>query len=111
MNPLRRRDRMSERDRDGRRGVRRAVVLMPNGLTLFNLFCGIYAIILAVHGRVSEAPGFIVLGGIADALDGRVARATGTGSRFGEELDSLVDAISFGFAPALIVYLGRPVAS
>ena len=50
---------------------------------------------------------FIVLGGIADTLDGRVARATGTGSRFGEELDSLVDAISFGFAPALIMYLRR----
>ena len=105
MNPLRR-----SRSRDGshRRGVRRAVVLMPNGLTLFNLFCGIYAIVLALHNRIAEAPGFIVLGGIADALDGRVARATGTGSRFGEELDSLVDAISFGFAPALIVFLARP---
>jgi CDP-diacylglycerol--serine O-phosphatidyltransferase len=45
-----------------------------------------------------------VFGGILDALDGRVARATGTGSRFGEELDSLVDAISFGLAPALIMY-------
>jgi CDP-diacylglycerol--serine O-phosphatidyltransferase len=91
-----------------RQGVRRAVVLMPNGLTLFNLFCGIYAIILAIRGDFGAAPGFIVLGGIADTLDGRVARATGTGSRFGEELDSLVDAISFGFAPALIVYLGLP---
>jgi len=81
---------------------------MPNGLTLFNLFCGIYAIILATRKEFGIAPGFIVLGGIADTLDGRVARATGTGSRFGEELDSLVDAISFGFAPALIVYLGLP---
>jgi CDP-diacylglycerol--serine O-phosphatidyltransferase len=94
----------------GRRGVRRAVVMLPNGFSLFHLFCGIYAIILALHDQIAAAPGFIVLGGIADALDGRVARATGTGSRFGEELDSLVDAISFGFAPALIVYLGRPVA-
>jgi CDP-diacylglycerol---serine O-phosphatidyltransferase len=89
--------------------VKRAVVLMPNGLTLFNLFCGIYAIMLALRGDMATAPGFIVLGGIADTLDGRVARATGTGSRFGEELDSLVDAISFGFAPALIVYLGTPL--
>ena len=96
------------RMRDGkqrRQGVRRAVVLMPNGLTLFNLFCGIYAIILAIRGQFAAAPAFIVLGGVADTLDGRVARATGTGSRFGEELDSLVDAISFGFAPAMIVYL------
>lgn len=90
------------------RGVRRAVVLMPNGLTLFNLFCGIYAIILAMRGDFAAAPAWIVVGGIADALDGRVARATGTGSRFGEELDSLVDALSFGFAPALIMYLELP---
>src|SRR4051812_10739955 len=96
------------RGSDERRGVRRAVVLMPNGLTLFNLFCGIYAIVLAIRGEIGSAPTFIVLGGIADVLDGRVARATGTGSRFGEELDSLVDAISFGFAPALIMYLGMP---
>jgi CDP-diacylglycerol--serine O-phosphatidyltransferase len=79
---------------------------MPNGLTLFNLFCGVYAIVLAIRGDIASAPTFIVLGGIADVLDGRVARATGTGSRFGEELDSLVDAISFGFAPALIMYIG-----
>src|ERR1041385_5711992 len=91
-----------------RRAVRRAVVLLPNGLTLFNLFCGIYAIILAIRGEFATAPAFIVLGGIADTLDGRVARATGTGSRFGEELDSLVDAISFGFAPAVIMYLEMP---
>ncbi len=82
--------------------------MMPNGLTLANLLCGIYAIILSIRGEFAAAPGFIVLGGIADMLDGRVARATGTGSRFGEELDSLVDAISFGFAPALMVYLGLP---
>jgi CDP-diacylglycerol--serine O-phosphatidyltransferase len=94
--------------RPRRRGVRRAVVLMPNGLKLFNLFCGIYAIVLAIRGEFASAPGFIVLGGIADTLDGRVARATGTGSRFGEELDSLVDAISFGFAPAMLVYLELP---
>lgn len=96
------------RDPARRRGVRRAVVLMPNGLTLFNLFCGIYAIVNAVRGDLAAAPMFIVLGGIADVLDGRVARATGTGSRFGEELDSLVDAISFGFAPAFIMYMGMP---
>lgn len=89
--------------------MRRAVVLMPNGLTLINLMCGIYAIILALNGRFADAPLYIVLGGIADTLDGRVARATGTGSRFGEELDSLVDAISFGFAPALIVYSATPL--
>ncbi len=84
--------------------VRRAVVLLPNGFTLFNLFSGIYAIVLASRGRFGTAAFFVVLGGVADSLDGRIARATGTGSRFGEELDSLVDAISFGLAPALIMY-------
>ena len=91
-----------------RKVVRRAVVMTPNGLTLLNLFCGVYAIILGIRGEFMKAPMFIVLGGIADVLDGRVARATGTGSRFGEELDSLVDAISFGLAPALLMYLEQP---
>src|SRR3954469_13521858 len=91
-----------------RQGVRRAVVFLPNGFTLGNLFCGIYSIVLSARGNYDLAVRFVVIGGIADALDGRVARATGTGSRFGEELDSLVDAISFGFAPALIMYMGTP---
>jgi CDP-diacylglycerol---serine O-phosphatidyltransferase len=87
-----------------RQGVRRAIVLLPNGLTLINLFCGIYSIVLAARGNYDLAVRLIVLGGVADVLDGRVARATGTGSRFGEELDSLVDAISFGLAPAMIMF-------
>lgn len=82
----------------------RAVVLLPNGATLLNLFFGIFAIVAASRGRLSQAALFVVLGGVADALDGRIARATGTGSRFGEELDSLVDAISFGLAPAMLMY-------
>jgi CDP-diacylglycerol--serine O-phosphatidyltransferase len=87
-----------------RQGVRRAVVLLPNGLTLINLFCGIYSIVLAARGNYDLAVRFVVFGGVADALDGRVARATQTGSPFGEELDSLVDAISFGLAPAVIMF-------
>jgi CDP-diacylglycerol--serine O-phosphatidyltransferase len=93
-----------KRRRFRRPEVRRAVVLLPNGFTLFNLLCGIYAMVLAARGRYGTASFFVVLGGVADSLDGRIARATGTGSRFGEELDSLVDAISFGLAPALIMY-------
>ena len=87
-----------------RQGVRRAVVFLPNGFTLFNLFCGIYSIVLSARGNYDLAVRFVVIGGFADALDGRVARATNTGSRFGEELDSLVDAISFGLAPAMIMF-------
>jgi CDP-diacylglycerol--serine O-phosphatidyltransferase len=87
-----------------RRPLRRAVIYLPNGFTLFNLFCGIFAIVLSSRLAFGKAALFVFLGGIADALDGRVARATGSGSRMGEELDSLVDAISFGFAPAMIMY-------
>ena len=92
------------RTRLPRPDVRRAVVLLPNGFTLANLFFGIFAIVSASRGNYSGAGVYVVLGGICDALDGRVARVTRTGSRFGEELDSLVDAISFGLAPALIMY-------
>ncbi|MFN2564490.1 MAG: CDP-diacylglycerol--serine O-phosphatidyltransferase [Gemmatimonadaceae bacterium] len=84
--------------------VRRAVVLFPSGLTLANLFFGVFAIIAASRGHLQQAGWYVVLGGICDAFDGRVARATNTGGRFGEELDSLVDAITFGLAPALIMY-------
>ena len=84
--------------------MRRAVILFPSGLTLFNLFFGIFAIITAARGDFRKAGIFVLLGGICDALDGRVARATNAGSQFGEELDSLVDAISFGLAPAMIMY-------
>jgi CDP-diacylglycerol--serine O-phosphatidyltransferase len=87
-----------------RRHLRRAAPALPNGLTLGNLFFGIFAIIAASRQNFNTAVWCIVAGGVCDAFDGAVARATRTGGRFGEELDSLVDAISFGFAPAMIVY-------
>ena len=91
--------------RDSRpRVLRRGVVVLPSGLTLANLFCGVFAIVSASRGQFDLAGFLVVLGGCADALDGRVARATGSGSRFGSELDSLVDIISFGLAPAMIMY-------
>ena len=86
------------------RVLRRGVVVLPSGLTLANLFCGVYAIVSASRGQFDLAGLLVVLGGVADALDGRVARATGSGSRFGSELDSLVDIISFGLAPAMIMF-------
>ena len=84
--------------------MRRAVILAPSGFTLANLFFGIFAIVAASRGEFNRAALYVVLGGVMDTLDGRVARATKTGSRFGEELDSLVDAITFGVAPAMIMY-------
>jgi CDP-diacylglycerol--serine O-phosphatidyltransferase len=92
------------RERLRRADLRRAAPALPNGFTLGSLFFGIYAIVSSSRGDFSHAVLYIVLAGVCDALDGRVARATGTGSQLGEELDSLVDAISFGLAPAMIVY-------
>ena len=79
-------------------------VLFPSGLTLGNLFFGIFAIVAASRQQFTEAGWYVVLGGICDAFDGRVARATNSEGKFGEELDSLVDAITFGLAPAMIMY-------
>jgi CDP-diacylglycerol--serine O-phosphatidyltransferase len=84
--------------------VRRVVVLFPSGLTLANLFFGVFAIVAASRGEFTQAGWYVVLGGIADAFDGRVARATNSEGPFGEQLDSLVDAITFGLAPAMIMY-------
>jgi len=84
--------------------MRRVVVLFPSGLTLGNLFFGVFAIVAASRMEFRQAGWYVVLGGICDAFDGRVARATNSGGRFGEELDSLVDAITFGLAPAMIMY-------
>ena len=82
----------------------RVAVALPNGFTLANLFFGIFAVVSASRGEFDAAARYIVFGAIADTLDGRIARATNSGSKFGSELDSLVDAISFGTAPALIMY-------
>jgi CDP-diacylglycerol--serine O-phosphatidyltransferase len=84
--------------------MRKAVFLFPSGLTLLNLFFGIFAIIAASRLEFVTAGVYVVIGGICDALDGRVARATNAGTQFGEELDSLVDAITFGLAPGMIMY-------
>jgi CDP-diacylglycerol---serine O-phosphatidyltransferase len=80
------------------------VIIVPSALTLGNLFFGVWAMVAASRGDFSTAAWLIVLAGVADTLDGRVARITQTGSRFGAELDSLVDAISFGVAPSFIMY-------
>jgi CDP-diacylglycerol--serine O-phosphatidyltransferase len=80
------------------------VIILPSAFTLGNLFFGIYAIVAASRGDYEWAGWFIVFAGVLDMLDGRIARFTRTGSRFGAELDSLVDAISFGVAPGYILF-------
>lgn len=80
------------------------IIIIPSAFTLANLFFGFYAIVAASRGHFLEAGWFVILAAVLDLLDGRIARFTRTGTAFGGELDSLVDAISFGVAPAYIMY-------
>ncbi len=84
--------------------MRRLVIVVPSFFTLFNLFFGIWSMVLATRGEFYRAAWYIFFAGILDALDGRVARLSRTGTRFGAELDSLVDIVSFGVAPAFLIY-------
>jgi CDP-diacylglycerol---serine O-phosphatidyltransferase len=92
--------------RDGlsRSPLQRGVIILPSAFTIGNLFFGIFSMVSASRGDYAWAGWCIVFAAILDMLDGRIARFTRTGSQFGAELDSLVDAISFGVAPALLMY-------
>jgi CDP-diacylglycerol--serine O-phosphatidyltransferase len=96
--------RRKQRPPRGRPQLQRGIIILPSAFTLGNLFFGIYALISAAQGDLIWAAWYIVFASILDFADGRVARFTRTGSNFGAELDSLVDAISFGVAPAFIIY-------
>lgn len=85
--------------------LRRGIFVLPNLLTSLNLFCGFYAVIAAVDGKYAAAAVAIIIAGVCDSLDGKIARATHTTSKFGVEYDSLADLISFGLAPGLMMYL------
>src|SRR3989442_986123 len=87
-----------------RPSMRRVVIVVPSLFTLFNLFFGIWSMVLASRGEFYRAGWYIFFAGVLDALDGRVARLSRTGTRFGAELDSLVDVVSFGVAPAFLIY-------
>ena len=84
---------------------RRGIYLLPNLFTTGALFSGFYAITSAMGGRFETAVIAIFVAMILDGLDGRVARLTNTQSEFGAQYDSLSDMISFGAAPALVMYL------
>ena len=83
---------------------RRGVYLLPNLLTSAALFAAFYSIISGINGHFESAAIAIIVAGILDGLDGRVARLTNTQSDFGEQYDSLADLISFGLAPALLAF-------
>jgi CDP-diacylglycerol--serine O-phosphatidyltransferase len=87
-----------------RQQPRRGIFLLPSLLTTGNLFCGFLALVLATQARFAEAAVAIFVGIILDTLDGKVARLTKTTSQFGVELDSLADVVTFGVAPAFVLY-------
>ncbi len=91
--------------KEARKHMSKGIYLLPNLFTTGAMFAGFYAIIAAMNGRFEIAAIAIFLAGLLDGLDGRVARLTNTQSAFGAEFDSLSDMVSFGVAPALIVYL------
>ena len=97
--------RRPRRRNSSRRRLRRGIIILPSAFTLGNLFFSLYAVVAALRGDFAWAGWFIVFAATLDLLDGRVARFTRTGSAFGAELDSLIDAVSFGVAPALIMIL------
>lgn len=89
---------------DGRKVRRKGIYLLPNLLTLGALFAGFYAIIAGMNGSFNAAGWAILIAAVLDGLDGRVARLTNTQSAFGAQFDSLADMVSFGVAPALIMF-------
>ncbi len=87
-----------------RRPRRKGIYILPNLFTLAARFGGFYAVVMAMNGRFDLAAIGVFCAMVLDSLDGRVARLTNTQSAFGEQMDSLSDMVSFGAAPALIVY-------
>jgi CDP-diacylglycerol--serine O-phosphatidyltransferase len=86
------------------RKFRRGIYLLPTLFTVGNLFCGYSSLIKSFQGEIEHAAVFIIVAGVLDGLDGRIARLTGATSDFGLEFDSLADIVSFGIAPAMLAY-------
>ncbi len=81
-----------------------SIYILPTLFTIGNLFCGYFAIVSSIGGEFQRAAGAIGIAILLDTLDGRIARMTDTTSKFGIQLDSLADMISFGVAPSILVY-------
>lgn len=85
-------------------GIKKGIYILPNLFTTANLFCGYFSIILTLQGEFVKAAWILVLAGLFDFLDGRVARLTNTSSEFGLQYDSFSDLTSFGLASSLLMY-------
>jgi CDP-diacylglycerol--serine O-phosphatidyltransferase len=87
--------------------MRRAIVILPSAFTSGNLFFGVWSIVESARGEFQTAAWLVVVAAILDLFDGRIARMSRTGTAFGAELDSLVDVVSFGVAPAMLLFFWR----
>jgi CDP-diacylglycerol--serine O-phosphatidyltransferase len=83
---------------------RRGIYIIPSLFTVANIFCGFYSIVESSRGHMERAALLILVAGVADVLDGRIARLTGATTPFGEVFDSLADVISFGVAPSMLAF-------
>ncbi|MEQ1722497.1 MAG: CDP-diacylglycerol--serine O-phosphatidyltransferase [Pseudobdellovibrio sp.] len=81
------------------------IYILPNLMTIANLFCGFISVIFSINANFKYAAIAVVIAAVFDQLDGRLARLTHATSKFGAELDSLCDLVSFGLAPAMLMYL------
>jgi len=84
--------------------MKKGIYVLPNLFTTANLFCGFYSVIASMKGMYEIAAVTILIAVVLDSLDGRIARITHTTSKFGGEYDSLCDLVTFGVAPAILVY-------
>ena len=108
---MRQRLNLEERRERRRRVVARSKFALPSSITLISVLCGFSSVVMSINAAGDQpshyftwAAGLLVLAGVFDGLDGRVARATNTATEFGVQLDSLADVLSFGMAPAILAY-------
>jgi len=94
----------SKRKKQTKRTVKRGIYVLPNLFTSASLFGGFYAIVAGINGRYEAAAIAILVSGVFDALDGKVARFTHATSHFGTEYDSLSDLVAFGVAPGVLAF-------
>ena len=102
---------LEERKERRRRVVARSKFALPSTITLISVLCGFSSVVMSINAAGDHprfyftwGAGLLILAGIFDGLDGRVARATNTATEFGVQLDSLADVLSFGMAPAILAY-------
>ncbi|MDD2365492.1 MAG: CDP-diacylglycerol--serine O-phosphatidyltransferase [Desulfuromonadaceae bacterium] len=84
--------------------MKRGIYILPNLVTAASLFAGFYSMVATLNGNYGSAAVWIFISAVCDGLDGKVARMTGTTSKFGVEFDSLADLVAFGVTPAFLMY-------